>query len=126
MSFPKETVAPDKFADRAADSPLKKWTAPFFYRTHDDIADVPIPENVGDFRLEAVACRAGGHHQLFDPAAARLELSRRFSGVLRPDAVLVNGRRPDDRLARELATGTPLCATYAVNSPWTLQANKAR
>jgi len=38
-------------ADRGADGLLKKWTAFFFYRIHNDVADVPIPENVGDFRL---------------------------------------------------------------------------
>jgi len=38
-------------ASRASDSLLKKWTALVFYRVHNDLADVPIPENVGDFRL---------------------------------------------------------------------------
>jgi glycosyltransferase involved in cell wall biosynthesis len=38
-------------ADRASDSALKRWTALFFYRIHNDMADVRIPENVGDFRL---------------------------------------------------------------------------
>jgi len=38
-------------ASRAADSLLKRWSARVFYRIHNDIADVPIPENVGDFRL---------------------------------------------------------------------------
>lgn len=38
-------------ADRAADSVFKRWTARLFYRIHNDVADVPIPENVGDFRL---------------------------------------------------------------------------
>ncbi|QJE01060.1 glycosyltransferase family 2 protein [Massilia forsythiae] len=38
-------------ADRGADSLLKKWTALCFYRIHNDMADVAIPENVGDFRL---------------------------------------------------------------------------
>jgi glycosyltransferase involved in cell wall biosynthesis len=38
-------------ASRDTDSPLKRWTALIFYRIHNDIADVPIPENVGDFRL---------------------------------------------------------------------------
>jgi glycosyltransferase involved in cell wall biosynthesis len=40
-----------KRADRESDSPLKRWTAQFFYRIHNDMADLPIPENVGDFRL---------------------------------------------------------------------------
>jgi glycosyltransferase involved in cell wall biosynthesis len=40
-----------KRVDRESDSLLKKWTALFFYRIHNDVADVPIPENVGDFRL---------------------------------------------------------------------------
>jgi len=40
-----------KRADRASDSLLKKWTALFFYRIHNEVSDVPIPENVGDFRL---------------------------------------------------------------------------
>jgi glycosyltransferase involved in cell wall biosynthesis len=40
-----------KRASRASDSVLKKWTALFFYRIHNEVADVPIPENVGDFRL---------------------------------------------------------------------------
>jgi glycosyltransferase involved in cell wall biosynthesis len=38
-------------ASRDADSWLKRWSARVFYRIHNDIADVPIPENVGDFRL---------------------------------------------------------------------------
>jgi glycosyltransferase involved in cell wall biosynthesis len=38
-------------ADRTADSALKRWSALFFYRIHNDVADVAIPENVGDFRL---------------------------------------------------------------------------
>jgi glycosyltransferase involved in cell wall biosynthesis len=38
-------------ASREADSLLKKWSARSFYRIHNRIADVPIPENVGDFRL---------------------------------------------------------------------------
>src|SRR3954447_515424 len=37
--------------DRDADSLLKKWTAIGFYHFHNDVADVKIPENVGDFRL---------------------------------------------------------------------------
>ncbi|WP_373994638.1 glycosyltransferase family 2 protein [Massilia sp. 9096] len=38
-------------ASRAADSLIKRWTALSFYRVHNRIADVSIPENVGDFRL---------------------------------------------------------------------------
>jgi glycosyltransferase involved in cell wall biosynthesis len=38
-------------ASRDADSWLKRWSARVFYRIHNEIADVPIPENVGDFRL---------------------------------------------------------------------------
>jgi glycosyltransferase involved in cell wall biosynthesis len=37
--------------DRQSDSILKKWTALLFYRFHNDVSDVKIPENVGDFRL---------------------------------------------------------------------------
>jgi glycosyltransferase involved in cell wall biosynthesis len=37
--------------DRQADSNLKRLTANAFYRLHNRIADHPIPENVGDFRL---------------------------------------------------------------------------
>ncbi len=40
-----------KRADRESDSALKKWTALLFYRIHNEVSDVPIPENVGDFRL---------------------------------------------------------------------------
>jgi glycosyltransferase involved in cell wall biosynthesis len=38
-------------ADRSADSLAKRKTAEFFYRIHNLIADMPIPDNVGDFRL---------------------------------------------------------------------------
>jgi glycosyltransferase involved in cell wall biosynthesis len=38
-------------SNRDADSALKKWTALMFYRIHNAVADVQIPENVGDFRL---------------------------------------------------------------------------
>jgi glycosyltransferase involved in cell wall biosynthesis len=37
--------------NRDADTLLKKWTARVFYRIHNAVSDVPIPENVGDFRL---------------------------------------------------------------------------
>lgn len=37
--------------DRESDSALKRFTANSFYRVHNRIADHPIPENVGDFRL---------------------------------------------------------------------------
>lgn len=40
-----------KRADRQSDSLLKKWTALIFYRIHNEVSEVPIPENVGDFRL---------------------------------------------------------------------------
>jgi glycosyltransferase involved in cell wall biosynthesis len=40
-----------KRVDREADSLLKKWTAVSFYHFHNDVSDVKIPENVGDFRL---------------------------------------------------------------------------
>ncbi|MGJ7913943.1 glycosyltransferase family 2 protein [Massilia sp. LXY-6] len=40
-----------KRVDRESDSLLKKWTAVSFYHFHNDVADVKIPENVGDFRL---------------------------------------------------------------------------
>lgn len=40
-----------KRVDRTSDSWLKRITATMFYRLHNRIADVPIPENVGDFRL---------------------------------------------------------------------------
>lgn len=37
--------------DRSADSFLKRKTAELFYRFHNRISDIQIPENVGDFRL---------------------------------------------------------------------------
>lgn len=37
--------------DRSADSWVKRVSAGMFYRVHNRIADVPIPEDVGDFRL---------------------------------------------------------------------------
>ena len=40
-----------KRVDRESDSVLKKWTAVSFYHFHNDVSDVKIPENVGDFRL---------------------------------------------------------------------------
>lgn len=40
-----------KRADRSSDSFLKRKTAQFFYRTHNLISSLKIPENVGDFRL---------------------------------------------------------------------------
>jgi glycosyltransferase involved in cell wall biosynthesis len=40
-----------KRSNRDTDSMLKRWTARFFYRIHNAVSDVPIPENVGDFRL---------------------------------------------------------------------------
>lgn len=38
-------------ADRSADSLLKRTTAKLFYRIHNFSSTVPIPSNVGDFRL---------------------------------------------------------------------------
>ncbi|WP_227012400.1 glycosyltransferase family 2 protein [Duganella sp. FT27W] len=40
-----------KRSDRATDSTLKRWTAVMFYRMHNSVSEVKIPENVGDFRL---------------------------------------------------------------------------
>ncbi len=40
-----------KRVDRNRESWLKRTTAQCFYRLHNRIADVKIPENVGDFRL---------------------------------------------------------------------------
>lgn len=37
--------------DRASDSPLKRLSAQWFYRVVNAVADTPVPENVGDFRL---------------------------------------------------------------------------
>lgn len=37
--------------DRDTDSFMKRWTAGAFYRLYNRISPVPIPENVGDFRL---------------------------------------------------------------------------
>lgn len=38
-------------SDRRTDSFLKRKTAEMFYRTHNKLSHVKIPENVGDFRL---------------------------------------------------------------------------
>jgi len=38
-------------ANRACDSFLKRSTAALFYRVHNALSEVKIPENVGDFRL---------------------------------------------------------------------------
>ena len=40
-----------KRVDRSSDTPLKRWTASAFYRLHNKLSDVPVPENAGDFRL---------------------------------------------------------------------------
>jgi glycosyltransferase involved in cell wall biosynthesis len=40
-----------KRVDRSSDGYLKRKTAEQFYRLHNRISDIPIPENVGDFRL---------------------------------------------------------------------------
>lgn len=37
--------------DRSSDSFLKRKTAEFFYRFHNHLSTIKIPENVGDFRL---------------------------------------------------------------------------
>lgn len=37
--------------DRSSDSYLKRRTASLFYRVHNRLSEVQIPENVGDFRL---------------------------------------------------------------------------
>lgn len=37
--------------DRTSDHPLKRLTALYFYKLHNRIARLKIPENVGDFRL---------------------------------------------------------------------------
>lgn len=37
--------------DRSADSLFKRCTADWFYRLHNQIADIEIPRDVGDFRL---------------------------------------------------------------------------
>ena len=38
-------------SDRSADSFIKRNTARLFYHVHNHLSDVPIPSNVGDFRL---------------------------------------------------------------------------
>lgn len=40
-----------KRVDRTSDSFFKSFSAKYFYKFHNKISDVPIPENVGDFRL---------------------------------------------------------------------------
>lgn len=40
-----------KRADRSSDAYLKRRTAELFYRVHNAVSDIQIPENVGDFRL---------------------------------------------------------------------------
>jgi glycosyltransferase involved in cell wall biosynthesis len=40
-----------KRSNRQSDSYLKRKTAEFFYRLHNCISDIPLPEDVGDFRL---------------------------------------------------------------------------
>ena len=40
-----------KRTDRSADSWMKKMTAKWFYKLHNAISQVKIPENAGDFRL---------------------------------------------------------------------------
>jgi len=38
-------------SDRSSDHPLKRKTAALFYRLHNSVSSVQIPDNVGDFRL---------------------------------------------------------------------------
>lgn len=38
-------------SDRSSDHPLKRNTAAWFYRLHNSVSSVQIPDNVGDFRL---------------------------------------------------------------------------
>ena len=38
-------------SDRQSDTPFKRLTANSFYKIYNYFAEVPIPENVGDFRL---------------------------------------------------------------------------
>jgi len=40
-----------KRADRSSDSHMKRLTASLFYKVHNAISDIKIPENIGDFRL---------------------------------------------------------------------------
>lgn len=40
-----------KRANRDSDSFMKRFSAQAFYRIHNKLADYPIPENIGDFRL---------------------------------------------------------------------------
>ena len=42
-----------KRVDRYSDSFLKRKTAEIFYRFHNQLSTIQIPENVGDFRLKA-------------------------------------------------------------------------
>ena len=37
--------------DRSTDTFLKRKTAEFFYKVHNSLSTVPLPDNVGDFRL---------------------------------------------------------------------------
>ncbi len=38
-------------SDRRSDGMMKRASANWFYRVHNRLADVPLPDNVGDFRL---------------------------------------------------------------------------
>lgn len=57
-------------SDRSSDAVVKRVTARWFYRLYNRLADHPIPENVGDFRLmdrEAVeVIRRLGEHSRFN------------------------------------------------------------
>ena len=49
-SFGYEVVVAHR-ADRAGDSVFKRQSARWFYRVINSVADTPVPEDVGDFRL---------------------------------------------------------------------------
>jgi glycosyltransferase involved in cell wall biosynthesis len=38
-------------SDRSSDSRLKRWSSRAFYKVHNAVSDVKLPEDVGDFRL---------------------------------------------------------------------------
>ena len=40
-----------KRIDRSSDSLIKRWTSALFYKLIDNISDIHIPANIGDFRL---------------------------------------------------------------------------
>ncbi|MES2831790.1 MAG: glycosyltransferase family 2 protein [Pseudomonadota bacterium] len=59
--------------NRDADSALKRWTALMFYRLHNKVSEVKIPENVGDFRLMS--------RQVVDSLKCLLETRRFMKGL---------------------------------------------